>query len=127
MLTDAIEHLRLYFPRPLQQHLVIGRECFYRLPQRLHLVFAVFGEVFNTRQQQQPRCVFNDQRVAIHPRRATFTNHARHAGVAAVVYCGVENTFEDQSLLVEVLVKFAFSTPGAHAKEIGLRTGSLAA
>ena len=68
------------------------------------LILAVVGEMFDAREQHHGRCILDYQRVAVHTGRAAVANHAGHAGVAAVVHRGIENAFEDQPLLVEVLV-----------------------
>jgi hypothetical protein len=69
--------------------------------------FAIVGERFNARKQHHGRSILDHQRVAIHAGRATVAHHAGDAGVAAVVHRGIQNAFEDQPLLVEVLVEFA--------------------
>lgn len=90
-----------------EQSRVIRRERFHRLPYGFHLRFAVFGEMFDAREQHYRRRILDHERVAIHPCRAAVANHARHAGVAAVVYRGIENALEDEALLIEVLMGVA--------------------
>ena len=83
---DAVQRFRLDLAVALQDRVIVRAQLFDRLPQSLDLVIAVVGEPFNTSEKHHGRSVFDDQSVAIHPRRAAIAHHAYHPGIAAVIH-----------------------------------------